>query len=150
MWEDAPACAFRLLYTQRQSGANRQQDVTLPPSIQPYDDLKKCHQSVYSYSYIVLHASVPLTNTNVKWHVISGCRCKVAEKRALLGYCAASSGSTTPRIITRKSTALIKCHATPAIYNHNSWLLFTFEPRWHFSFCAWLMKNILLEQKNMK
>lgn len=142
-----PSLQIQAFYTQRQSGVNRQQDVNLPPRIQPYDDLKKYHQSVYSYSYFVLYASGPLTNTNTKWCVISGFRYKVAEKRAFLGYYVASSGSTAPRVITQKSTVPIKWHATPAIYNQKSWLLFTFEPGCYFSFCAWLMKNILLEQK---
>jgi len=145
-----PQLAHPGFYTQRQSGVNRQQNVNLPPSIQSHNDLKKYHQSVHSYSSIVLHASGPLTNIHIKWCVISGFHCKVAEKCAFLGYYAASSGSTAPRVITLKSTVPIKWHATPTIYNHKSWLLFTSEPGSYFSFCAWLMKNVLLEQKKKK
>jgi len=137
-----PSLHIQVFYTQRQSGVNRQQDVNLPPSIQPHDDLKKCHQSVYSYSYIVLHDSVPFTNTNIKWRVISGFCSEVAENCVLLGYYTASSGSTTCCVITQKSAVLIKDIQHQQYTTIKSWLLFTFEPGSYFNFCAWLMKKI--------
>ena len=64
--------------------------------------------NLYTVILTFCRMTVPLIYTNIKWRVISGFPSEVAENCALLGYYAASSGSTTPRTITQKSAVLIK------------------------------------------
>jgi hypothetical protein len=68
MWEDIPACTYTLFtHTESQEWAGSRMLTFLLASDHSMDDLKKCH-NLYSYYYIVLHATaLPLTNTNIKW-----------------------------------------------------------------------------------
>jgi hypothetical protein len=107
MWEDAPACTSKLFTHSESQEWTGSRMLTF---LQAFNHTMtwKSIINLYSYSHIVLHVSVPLTNTNIKWRVISGFRSEVAENCALLGYYTASSGSTIPCVITQKSTVLIK------------------------------------------